>query len=116
MSSEQNKGEVCVSATQLAPLGVCERQVVFDHCLGLRLTRERRLAMRRGVDAHAEFKSEGVNCASNSEHRKAPRRGTLLARLAESHAACRRSPAYSLWSRLKDRIPVPWSRPSRRRA
>lgn len=73
MRQGQKDREMWVSATQLAQMGICERQVVLDHLLGLRLTAEQRTAMRRGCDAHAAFKREADQHVGDAARLKAAR-------------------------------------------
>jgi hypothetical protein len=48
-----------VSASEIARLAYCERQVAFDAMLGRRTTPEQRRARWRGRRAHEEFFCEG---------------------------------------------------------
>ena len=48
-----------VSASELAQMGVCERQVKFEHDRGRRLTPGQLQAMERGLQAHEDFYREG---------------------------------------------------------
>lgn len=55
-----------VSASDLARLGYCERQVAFDACLGRRPTVAQQLARERGLRAHAVFFEESRRIAAAS--------------------------------------------------
>jgi hypothetical protein len=56
-------GDDYLSASQLAQLGYCERQVVFDAEFGRRTTEPQRKAQARGLRAHAEFFEESQRLA-----------------------------------------------------
>jgi hypothetical protein len=56
-------GDDYLSASQLARLGYCERQVVFDAEFGRRTTRPQREAQERGLQAHAVFFEESQRLA-----------------------------------------------------
>ena len=51
-----------VSASDLARMGYCERQVAFDASHGQRLTVEQARARDRGLKAHAAFYDESQDC------------------------------------------------------
>lgn len=55
-----------VSASELARLGYCERQVAFDATCGRRATSAQRQARDRGLKAHAAFYEEGRRIAEVS--------------------------------------------------
>lgn len=55
----RRKKQPAVSAEALTRMGVCERLVVFEHCVGRRLTLAQKAALRRGLSAHQRFASEG---------------------------------------------------------
>jgi hypothetical protein len=54
-----------VSASELAQMGVCERLVVFEHRFGKRFSKERRQAIRRGLDEHDRFYQDGIDASAN---------------------------------------------------
>jgi hypothetical protein len=54
------------SASELARLGYCERQVVFDAACGRRTTPAQRQAQRRGLRAHADFYAQSRRIARTS--------------------------------------------------
>jgi hypothetical protein len=56
-----------VSASDLARLGYCERQVAFDAACGEQATPERKAARLRGQAAHEEFFRESQRIARGSE-------------------------------------------------
>jgi hypothetical protein len=56
-----------VSASELARMGYCERQVAFDAACGEQSTPERRAARLRGQAAHEEFFRESQRIARGSE-------------------------------------------------
>lgn len=58
-----------VSASELARLGYCERQVAFDAAYGRRTTAEQRLAAARGRRAHDAFLQESRRIARVSERK-----------------------------------------------
>jgi hypothetical protein len=55
-----------VSASDLARLGYCERQVAFDAAHGRRSTKAQRHAQERGPPAHTAFYREGQRIAAAS--------------------------------------------------
>lgn len=55
-----------VSASDLARLGYCERQVAFDALCGRSSTRAQQQARDRGLKAHAAFYEEGRRIADTS--------------------------------------------------
>lgn len=55
-----------VSASELARMGYCERQVAFDATHGQRATVEQLQARERGLKAHADFFNESRRIAANS--------------------------------------------------
>ena len=55
-----------VSASDLARMGYCERQVAFDACHGRRVTVEQERARDRGLKAHAAFYDESRRIAAAS--------------------------------------------------
>jgi hypothetical protein len=55
-----------VSASDLARLGYCERQVAFDALCGRSSTRAQRQARDRGLKAHVAFYEEGRRVADAS--------------------------------------------------
>lgn len=55
-----------VSASDLARLGYCERQVAFDAMCGRSSTKAQRQARDRGLKAHAAFYEEGQRIADAS--------------------------------------------------
>ena len=55
-----------VSASDLARMGYCERQVAFDACHGRRVTVEQERARDRGLKAHAAFFEESRRIAAAS--------------------------------------------------
>lgn len=58
-----------VSASELARLGYCERQVAFDAAYGRRTTARQRQAADRGRRAHDEFLQESRRIARVSERK-----------------------------------------------
>jgi hypothetical protein len=60
-----------VSASELARMGYCERQVAFDASHGRRATAEQERARDRGLKAHADFYEESrrVTAASATKGR-----------------------------------------------
>ena len=60
-----------VSASDLARLGYCERQVVFDAAYGRRSTKTQEHARERGLKAHVAFyeESQRIADASNTKGR-----------------------------------------------
>lgn len=63
---KRKRGRDYVSASELARLGFCERQVAFDDLLGLTVTRSQQEARDRGDCGHAAFHEEGVRIAQAS--------------------------------------------------
>jgi hypothetical protein len=63
---KKRQGEF-VSASELARLGYCERQVAFDAACGEQPTPERRAARLRGQAAHEAFFRESQRIARGSE-------------------------------------------------
>ena len=55
-----------VSASELARMGYCERQVAFDASHGQRMTAEQERARDRGLNAHAAFLEESRRIAAAS--------------------------------------------------
>ncbi len=55
-----------VSASELAGMGYCERQVAFDASHGQRVTVEQEQARDRGLKAHADFLEESRRIAAAS--------------------------------------------------
>ncbi|PZP27163.1 MAG: hypothetical protein DI603_22560 [Roseateles depolymerans] len=55
-----------VSASELAQMAYCERQVAFDAAFGRRTTGEQRAAQGRGLRAHEEFYRESRRIAEGS--------------------------------------------------
>ena len=55
-----------VSASELARMGYCERQVAFDASHGQRVTVEQERARDRGLKAHAAFYDESRRIAAAS--------------------------------------------------
>lgn len=55
-----------VSASELAQMAYCERQVAFDAAFGRRATPERQAAQARGLRAHDEFYQESQRIARGS--------------------------------------------------
>ena len=58
-----------ISASELARLGYCERQVAFDAAHGRRTTARQRQASARGIQAHDEFLQESRRIAQVSERK-----------------------------------------------
>ena len=58
-----------VSASELARLGYCERQVAFDAAYGRRTTARQRQAADRGRRAHQDFLQESRRIAKVSERK-----------------------------------------------
>ena len=58
-----------VSASELARLGYCERQVAFDAAYGRRTTARQRQAAARGKRAHDDFLQESRRIARVSERK-----------------------------------------------
>lgn len=58
-----------VSASELARIGYCERQVAFDAAYGRRTTGRQRQAADRGRRAHDEFLQESRRIAGLSERK-----------------------------------------------
>jgi hypothetical protein len=58
-----------ISASELARLGYCERQVAFDAAYGRRTTPRQRHAAARGRRAHDDFLQESRRIARVSEHK-----------------------------------------------
>ena len=58
-----------VSASELARLGYCEREVAFDAAYGRRTTAQQRQAADRGRRAHADFLQESRRIADASERK-----------------------------------------------
>ena len=58
-----------ISASELARLGYCERQVAFDAAYGRRTTARQRQASARGIKAHDEFLQESRRIAQASERK-----------------------------------------------
>lgn len=58
-----------VSASELARLGYCERQVAFDAACGEATTATQRAARARGTSVHAAFYQEGKRIAERSAKR-----------------------------------------------
>ena len=56
-----------VSASDLARMGYCERQVAFDAAYGRRSTKPQEHARERGLKAHADFYAESQRIADASE-------------------------------------------------
>jgi hypothetical protein len=63
--SDRNDG--FVSASELARMGYCERQVYFDATHGKRATQEQQRARHRGLKAHAAFHDESRRIAAASD-------------------------------------------------
>ena len=55
-----------VSASELARMGYCERQVAFDACHGQRVTVQQEQARDRGLKAHADFLEDSRRIAAAS--------------------------------------------------
>lgn len=55
-----------VSASELARMGYCERQLAFDAAHGRRATRVQKRSRQRGLKAHAVFNDEGRVIAAAS--------------------------------------------------
>ena len=66
MDKRSRRKDQFVSASELARLGYCERQVVFDAMYGRKTTAEQRQAQARGVRAHAAFYDESQRIAAAS--------------------------------------------------
>lgn len=66
-----NRNDKFVSASDLARLGYCERQVAFDAAYGRRSTKTQEHARERGLKAHAAFyeESQRIADASNTKGR-----------------------------------------------
>jgi hypothetical protein len=58
-----------VSASEIARLAYCERQVAFDAAFGRRPTPHQRRAQARGRGAHEEFYRESRRIAKASERK-----------------------------------------------
>lgn len=58
-----------VSASEIARLAYCERQVAFDAAFGRRATRDQRHAQLRGQRAHEAFYRESQRIAKASERK-----------------------------------------------
>lgn len=58
-----------VSASELARLGYCERQVAFDAAYGRRTTPQQRHAADRGRRAHDDFLQESLRIANASQRK-----------------------------------------------
>ena len=65
----KGKHDCFVSASELARLGYCERQVAFDATFGEQETDLQRQARDRGNRAHAEFFDKGERLARRSATR-----------------------------------------------
>ena len=61
-----NRNDIFVSASELARMGYCERQVAFDADDGQRVTPEQGRARDRGLKAHAAFYDESCRIAAAS--------------------------------------------------
>lgn len=57
-----------ITASQLARMGVCERQVQFAEKLGLRSTEHQQLDQERGTQAHEAFHQEGLRGRPRHSH------------------------------------------------
>lgn len=57
-----------VTASELAQMGMCERQIVFEHRHGKRCSASQRAARQRGLAEHERFYLEAV-CASDKKGR-----------------------------------------------
>lgn len=60
MAGWRNRNRRAVSASELAQMGACERQVYFEHKYGKRTTAEQRSAIARGNREHARFFKEAA--------------------------------------------------------
>lgn len=60
-SGQQNE----VSATELAQMGFCEKQVLLNHLYGKRTTSEQRDSMARGQAAHQQYLDEGMTSTAD---------------------------------------------------
>lgn len=87
----ENQGtpDQCITASQLAEMGYCERKVVLKQNLGPRISRAREAAQARGTDEHERFlkmalqeKGE-VTCRSGLS-RQCDVRPSIWSRLFES--------------------------------
>ena len=67
MSKDSDDG--FVSASELARMGYCERQVAFDAACGERVDPARRKAQLRGLQAHDVFYQESLRLARVSENK-----------------------------------------------
>jgi hypothetical protein len=61
-----NRNDEFISASDLARLGYCERQVAFDAAYGRRSTKTQEHARQRGLKAHAAFYEESQRIADAS--------------------------------------------------
>jgi len=62
----KHRQETFVSASDLAKMGYCERQVAFDATLGRQVTPAQRAAQRHGLREHAAFFTESQRIAAAS--------------------------------------------------
>ena len=61
-----NRNDEFVSASELARMGYCERQVAFDAIHGRRTTKAQEHSRQRGLKAHAAFYDESRRIAATS--------------------------------------------------
>ena len=58
--SKRRRGNMMVSASELAQMGRCEQLVAFEHRHGQRRLPHQEAARRRGLVAHERFEQEGL--------------------------------------------------------
>lgn len=68
--TRRSRASTCVSATELAQMGTCERMIWLEQRMGRRRTAQQEAAVRRGLAEHARFFDQSKRLMnSKSEHR-----------------------------------------------